>query len=53
MLPPLRKEIAMQSFTFYARTVGGSTSLSNTVGLRSELAISNHFTQARHARPRE
>ena len=43
----------MQTSTFYARTVGGSTSLSDTVGLRSELAIANHPTQARHARPRE
>ena len=43
----------MQSFTVYARIVGGSTSLSDTVELRSELAISNHRTQARHARPRE
>jgi len=42
----------MQSFTFYARIAGDSASLFDKVELRSELAISNHSTQARHARPR-
>lgn len=53
ILPPLCEEITMQSFTFYTRISEGSASLSETVELLPELVISNHRSQARHAKARE
>ena len=43
----------MQSFTFYGQIGGGSASLFDKVGLRSELAIFKQALQTRPAKSRE